>query len=141
MEQEVIDYIAAKSFDDNEKSLNNILSGAGIGSQGVTYKGARIIFSLVDQMITNLLAENIRKLHSAKEVRVVLKSNRPEVIYDSDEVSLNDYGKLRKEALGEEILQSITELNTYAPNVSAKSLREVEKVKEHVDEILNIIKD
>jgi len=141
VEQEVIDYIAAKSFDDNEKSLNNILSGAGIGSQGVTYKGARIIFSLVDQMITNLLAENIRKLHSAKEVRVVLKSNRPEVIYDSDEVSLNDYGKLRKEALGEEILQSITELNTYASNVSAKSLREVEKVKEHVDEILNIIKD
>ena len=148
VEPEVIDYIAQLSFDENMNSLNKVQKIDWLNynpqsqqSKQITYKGGRIIFNLIDELIKNPLSERISELHSAKEVRVVKTGETVDIVCDATGEKSAESGENMKSRITAEILNSLSDLNDSTDRVGMMPLRKVEKVKSHIDEILMLIKD
>ena len=148
VEPEVIDFIANLSFEENERGLrrssdfSNLLPLETRGkSEGVQYKGGRIVFSLVDEHIKDKLTDRIKELQTAFEVRVVLKGNTVEVVSYSKGSSNPETEEIRRERLMNKVRASVTRLTALPDKLQEMPLKRMEKIQGCIDEILQITQE
>jgi ATP-dependent Clp protease ATP-binding subunit ClpA len=145
VDQEVIDFIARRCFDENEQDISDLYvedwrsRKEGSQNESVRYKGGRIIFSSVDDLILKNLQKRLKECSNAKVVRVSKNNDSIDILWDSvGEISGKELLQ-NKVRIADEIIGNLEKLILKDSSLQSLTFDELEKINMDLKKIYGVI--